>query len=75
MSGVAMVNGTSITDVALERKLAAAVKRNPAVVVKLGHASKLPADRLAAIKALLGRAGIAKYEVSASIDTVVPVSP
>ena len=67
-----MVNGTSTTDAALERKLAAAIKRNPSVVVKLGYASKLPADRLTAIKALLARAGITKYETSASIDTVMP---
>lgn len=75
MGGVAMVNGTSITDTALERKLAAAVKRNPAVVVKVGHASKLPATRLAAIKALLARAGVTTYQLSASIDTEVAPTP
>ena len=70
-----MVNGSSITDAALERKLAAAVKRNPSVVVKLSYASKLGADRLAAVKAVIKRAGIAKYEIVASIDIVVPPQP
>ena len=70
-----MVNGTSMTDAALERKLASAVKRDPSVAVKLSYASKLAPARLTAVKALLARAGIAKYELSASIDTVVPPQP
>lgn len=68
-----MVDGTSITDAALERKLAAAVKRDPATKVWLGHVTKQTA-RADAIRAIVKRAGVVNVEVSASIDTQVPPS-
>ena len=68
-----MVDGTSITDAALERKLAAAVKRDPATKVRLGHVPKQTA-RADAIRAIVKRAGVVNVEVSSSIDTQVPPS-
>ena len=66
-----MVDGTSITDAALERKLVAAVKRDPATKVRIAHATPR-ADRAAVISALVRRAGVTIVEVSAAITTVVP---
>jgi len=68
-----MVDGTSITDAALERKLVAAVKRDPATKVRLAHATKQTA-RADAIRAIVKRAGVVNVEVSAAIDTQVPPS-
>ncbi len=57
-----MVDGTSITDAALARKLEAAFKRDPAVKVRLGHDPKR-ADRFAAIRALVQKAGVTNVEL------------
>ena len=61
--GVAMVDGTPHTDAALARKLEAAVKRDPATKVRLGHDPKR-ADRAAAIRALAQKAGVTNFEVT-----------
>ncbi len=58
-----MVDGTSITDAALARKLEAAVKRNPKVLVRFGHDPKR-ADRAAVVRALVQKAGVTNLEVT-----------
>jgi biopolymer transport protein ExbD len=60
--GVAIVDGTSITDAALARKLEAAFKRDPAVRVRLGHDPRR-ADRAGVIRALVQKAGVTNVEL------------
>ena len=66
-----MVDGTSITDAALGRKLEGSVQRNPALKVRISHVAKRQA-RVDAIRELAKRAGVATIEIIASIDTQVP---
>ena len=66
-----MVDGTSITDTALARKLEAAVKRDVAIKVRLAYDVKL-ADRFDVVHALVNKAGVTNIEVSTSIVTQVP---
>jgi hypothetical protein len=69
-----MVDGTSITDAALARKLESAVKRDATVKVRIGYEPKQTA-RLDAIRALVKKAGVTNVEVSSAIVTAVPDSP
>ena len=57
--GVATLDGTSITDAALERKLAAAVKRDPSTKVRITDANP---QRAAEVRALVTRAGVTNIE-------------
>ena len=63
VGGIAMVDGTPHTDAALARKLAAAVKRHPDVVVRLGHDPKAAA-RAAQVRALVQKAGVTRIEAT-----------
>jgi biopolymer transport protein ExbD len=69
-----MVDGTSITDAALARKLSGAVARDAAFKVRISHDAKVT-DRLAALRALVKKAGVTNVEVSAAIVTNVPPQP
>lgn len=62
--GIAVVDGTPHTDAALARKLEAAVKRDPAVKVRLGH-DKKRADRADQLRALVKKAGVTNLEAVA----------
>jgi len=66
-----MVDGTSITDAALARKLEGAVQRDPAVKVRIAYGPKRQ-DRATAILDLAKRARVASIETVASLDTEVP---
>jgi RNA-binding protein YhbY len=60
------MDGTSTTDAAIERKLAAAVKRHPAIKVKLSYAQTARA-RAQAVEALVRKTGVQDVEVTAGI--------
>lgn len=69
-----MVDGTSITDAALARKLEGAAKRDPSVKIRISHVAKAR-DRAAALRELAKRAGATAIEVMPAIETTVPPSP
>jgi hypothetical protein len=69
-----MMDGTSTTDAAIERKLAAAVKRHASVKVKLAYAEQARA-RAQAIEALVRKTGVKDLEVTIGIVTHVPPQP
>jgi hypothetical protein len=66
-----MVDGTSTTDAALERKLTAAVKKLASFKVKLSYAEKARA-RAQAIEAIVKRSGATNVEITTAIVTAVP---
>jgi biopolymer transport protein ExbD len=63
-----MVDGTSITDGALARKLEAAVKRDAAIKVRIAYDTKQTA-RFDVIRAIAKKAGVTAVEVSEGIDS------
>jgi biopolymer transport protein ExbD len=66
-----MMDGTATTDAALARKLAAAVKRNVLLEVKLAYAEKAR-PRAQAVEAIVKRAGIELSSVTAVPSQVAP---
>jgi RNA-binding protein YhbY len=69
-----MLDGTSTTDAALERKLVAAVKKQAALKVKLAYAPKARA-RAQVIEALVRKVGAKDVEITVGIVTHVPAQP
>lgn len=61
-----MLDGTSTTDAAIERKLVAAVKKHAALKVKLSYAEKAR-PRARAIEALVRKAGAKDVEITVGI--------